>query len=159
MRGYQEKMNDCRKKIRELKGPYIDLKKRQYELNEKRRAMIKQYEQDRQNYAVWAQQNVSDLKLHSFAIQNFSAAFPPSQLQCYTTTRLTILSRLPNTRKHVPNYFATCAILNVNASRSRPVNLLCQVPKTPNLLPTSFPTALNCSKTATPTLVNQVTKP
>lgn len=58
MRYCRDQMYDCRKKIREIKTPYIDMKKKMYKVNEEKRQIIKQYEQDRQNYILWLQQNV-----------------------------------------------------------------------------------------------------
>lgn len=46
-------------RIREIKTPYNNIKKRLHELNEEKRRIIKQYEQDRQAYMLWHQQNVS----------------------------------------------------------------------------------------------------
>jgi hypothetical protein len=58
MRGYRDQMYDCRNRVREIKAPYLNIKRKIYELNEQKRQIIKQYEQDRQNYMLWLQQNV-----------------------------------------------------------------------------------------------------
>lgn len=72
MRAYRDQMNDCRNRIRELKTPYLKLKKRMFELNEEKRDMIKNYELDRQNYALWLQQNVC--ASHFISITSFQNA-------------------------------------------------------------------------------------
>lgn len=61
MRSCRDKIHFHRKHISDLKTPYIMLKRRLFEINEEKRCMIQQYEQDRQSYAL-AQQNVGVIK-------------------------------------------------------------------------------------------------
>lgn len=58
MRSNRDILHGCKMRIREIKAPYNNIKKKLYELNEEKRRIIKQYEQDRQNYILWMQQNV-----------------------------------------------------------------------------------------------------
>jgi uncharacterized coiled-coil DUF342 family protein len=59
MRSYRDQINDCKKHIRDCKTPFTNMRRQCYELDEEKRRIIQNYEQKRQKYLLWAQQNVS----------------------------------------------------------------------------------------------------